>query len=375
LAARNPKAGDRDRLPPGAQLLSRAPAVSAVEDGRVAGAASGDVTPAGLMALQRRIGNRGTVRLLQRDLEDEDVEAVAAMFQKAEFGPGAARGRGALRGLVAESGAFNKPRKQNVPLVMNEEVAGALGPERSAKFRQLTEAREARQKKTTTAGGAYIASQVNSKEKIGSAAAYTTPEERQGHLGEFLRGAHAFVPNEAYLKIRGKHVTEPNFNAWGAGSNFVAPLADADKLVAEASAEGGRGLFHLEEALGIPKLSWVKQCEKVNYGIWRFKIVKPEALNLRIPSGSEYGAYGSWVDKGGAHRGEWRPGGRTLGGAKEAVIDQVGAGKWGESGDSAGLATRNKLEELQKDGILKIELDESMSANTKRVLQEMAQPG
>ena len=50
--------------------------------------------------------------------------------------------------------------------------------------------------------------------------------------------------------------------------------------------------------------------------------------------------------------------------AKEAVIDQVGAGKFGESGEDAGLATRNRLAELEKDGILKIELDKSMSALT-----------
>jgi hypothetical protein len=350
---------------------------SSAESGHAKAVAAevGDQGRGSVLALQRLIGNRATVALLQRDLEDEDVEAAAAMFQKAEYGPGAARGRGALRGLVAESRAFNKPRKQSGPLVMDPEIEATLGPERAAKFRKLMEAREARQKKTTTAGGAFMASQVNSKEKIGSSAAYITPEEREGHLGDFLRGAHAFVSNDAYMKIRGEHLTEANFNAWGAGSNFVAPLADADKLVDEAAAEGGRGLFHLEEKLGIPKQSWVNQCKSADYGIWRFKILKPAALNLRIPSGGEYGAYGSSVDKGGvAHRGEWRPGGQTLGGAKEAVIDQVGAGQWGESGDKAGLVTRNKLAELEKDGILKMELDKSMSANTKRVLQEMAQP-
>ncbi len=144
---------------------------------------------------------------------------------------------------------------------MDQEIAATLGPEKAAKFGKLMEGRQARQKKTTTAGGAFIASQVNSKEKIGSAAAYTTPEEREGHLGEFLRGAHAFVSNDAYLKIRGEHLSEANFNAWGAGSNFVAPLSDADKLVEVASRPGGRGLFELEQRLGIPKLSWVNQCK------------------------------------------------------------------------------------------------------------------
>ncbi len=53
------------------------------------------------------------------------------------------------------------------------------------------------------------------------------------------------------------------------------------------------------------------------------------------------------------------------------MIDQVGAGTFGQKGDSAGLATRNKLAELEKDGVLEMELDKSMSANTKRVLGEM----
>ncbi|HEX3424796.1 MAG TPA: hypothetical protein VHT30_01600 [Acidimicrobiales bacterium] len=349
-------------------------AVDAGHTPAIAAAAGAGVTPAGILGLQRHIGNRATVALIQREPPLEDPEAVAAKAEGAR--PGAARGWSALRGLVKESQGFNKPRKQSGPLVMDEGIAEALGSEGAAKFAKLIEAREARQKKTTTAGGAFIASQVNSKEKIGSSAAYITPQEREGHLGEFLLGAHAFVSNDAYLKIRGQHLTEANFNAWGAGSNFVAPLADADKLVEEAAAEGGRGLFHLEEALGIPKMSWVNQCKSADYGIWRFKILKPEALNLRIPSGGEYGAYGSWVDRGGAaHRGEWRPGGRTLGGAKEAVIDQIGVGKFGESGDGAGQATRSKLAELEGDGILKVVLDTSMSANTKRVLSEMAPPG
>lgn len=377
-------------------------------------AAMGNLTPGGVLALQRQVGNRATVTVLQREPQDDEKEVddqqlqvavdqlqagdqaqtvdqaqavdaaqqvaeapqQAADPQQAKVKAGAARGWGALRGLVDESRAFNKSRKQSGPLVSDVGIKAALGPERAAKFRELMEKREARQKLTTTAGGAYIASQIGSKEKIGSAAAYTTPEERDGHLGEFFRGAHAFVSNDAYLKIRGEHVSEKNFNAWGSGSNFVAPLTDADKLVEEASAEGGRGLFHLEEKLGIPKLSWVNQCKSADYGIWRFKILNPGALNLRIPSGGEYGAYGSWVDReGAAHRGEWRPSGRTLGGAKEAVIDQVGAGKFGESGEAAGQATRNRLAELDKDGVLKIVLDTSMAGNTKRVLAQMGQPG
>jgi hypothetical protein len=337
---------------------------------------TGRATPAAVMALQRLVGNRGTGLAIQRDLDQTaPVEEAADVATPAKSDPasGARRGWGAMRGVVDESRAFNQPGKQNATFKLNVKTAADLGPERAAKLRELIDKREERTKKTTTAGGAFLASQVNSKEKIGSAAAYTTPEQREGHLGEFFKGAHAFVSNDAYLKIRGEHATEANFNAMGAGSNFVAPLSDANHLVEEAAAPGGRGLFHLEEKLGIPKSSWVNQCKSANYGIWRFKILKPQALNLRIPSGSEYGAYGSWVDRGGAaHRGEWRPGGKTLGGAKEAVIDQIGSGTYGESGEKAGEATRNKLADLQRDGVLKIELDTSMAANTTRALADPA---
>ena len=324
----------------------------------------GTLTHAGVLELQRTVGNRSTLALIQRE-PDAAVKA------------GAKKGWGALKGVVDESRAFNKPgRKQSGPLVMDDQIEAELGPERAEKFKKLMTDREARQKKTTTAGGAFLASQVNSKEKIGSSAAYISPEERDDHLGEFLKGAHAFVSNDAYLKIRGEHLTEKNFNAWGSDSNFVAPLSDADKLVAEAAAEGGRGLFLLEERLGIPKNSWVNQCKSSGYGIWRFKILKPEALNIRIPSGGEYGAYGSWVDRGGeAHRGEWRPGGQTLGGAREAVIDKIGTGKFGESGEQAGEDVRNKLAQLVQDGVLEIVLDKSMAANTQRVIDETAAPG
>lgn len=325
----------------------------------VAASGVGSFTPAGVLGLQRMVGNQSTLALIQRDPEP----AVKA---------GAKKGWGALKGVVDESRAFNKPgRKQSGPLVMDDQIEAELGPERAEKFKKLMSDREARQKKTTTAGGAFLASQVNSKEKIGSSAAYISPEDRDDHLGEFMKGAHAFVSNDAYLKIRGEHMTEKNFNAWGSDSNFVAPLSDADKLVEQAAVEGGRGLFLLEEKLGIPKGSWVNQCKSSGYGIWRFKILKPEVLNIRIPSGSEYGAYGSWVDRGGdAHRGEWRPSGQTLGGAKEAVIDKIGSGKFGESGEKAGEDTRNKLAELVKDGVLEIVLDKSMAANTQRVIDE-----
>ena len=179
---------DRDRLLPAAGHGGDVRADSSAQNGhaKAAGVGKGNVAPAGVLALQRRIGNRSTVALLQRDPEDEDLEAAAAMFQTAE---------------------------------------SAARPERGVRFA-------------------------------------------------------ASSPNPA------RH-----------GWTRAVPRTEAN-----GAPEGG----------------------------------------------------------------PW-------GGAKEAVIDQVGAGKYGESGEGAGLATRSKLADLEKDGILKVELDTSMSANTKRVLQEMGQ--
>ena len=368
-ASENPKEGATAAAP-------AAPTSASPDFGSVDRPLGGGLMPARILQLQRQIGNRATVAALQRNPEADALKqaerAPAADPQAADHrqhSEGGARRWGKLRGEVDESRKFNTPgRKASPVFTSNVRVKAELGPERAAKLQQLIEARAERDALTTTAGGAYLASQVNAKEKIGSSKAYTTLAARDGHLGDFMKGAHAFVSNDAYLKIRGEHATEANFNAWGSGSNFVAPLGDADKLVAEAAAEGGRGLFHLEDKLGIPPGRWVRECKSAGYAIWRFKILKPDALNLRIPSGNEYGAYATWVDKGTAHRGEWRPNGLTAGGAKEAVIDQVGVGKYGQSGPDAGKATRTKLAELVQDGVLEMVLDPSMRTNTERVL-------
>ena len=121
-------AADRDRLPRAAEPAQEVRAVSPGEDGRAeaVAAARGNVSRAGVVALQRLADNRATASVVQRQPEDEDVEAAAGMFQQAEHGAGAARGRGALRGLIGESRAFNKLRKQSGPLVMDKEIEETL---------------------------------------------------------------------------------------------------------------------------------------------------------------------------------------------------------------------------------------------------------
>ena len=85
------------------------------------------------MALQRFIGNRATVALLQRDVEDEDLEAAAGMFKQAEHGPGAARGWGALRGLVDESRPSTSQGTERPP-GMERQVRGRSRPRERRSF-------------------------------------------------------------------------------------------------------------------------------------------------------------------------------------------------------------------------------------------------
>lgn len=69
----------------------------------------------------------------------------------------------------------------------------------------------------------------------------------------------------------------------------------------------GRGIWDLEEALGIPTGSWVKNCEPDDT-IYRYIVKKPADLMLRIPSGKEAGAYAGYVDANDQyHSGQWRP--------------------------------------------------------------------
>lgn len=214
---------------------------------------------------------------------------------------------------------------------------------------------------TTTAGGAWRASQVNSKEKIGSVDNYMGSRDdadslQSKHLEQFLGGGHAFITVWHHKNFFNLNEDGSGWGGWGQDANFIAPLGEADQLVAAAAADGARGIWDLEVALGIPPGSWVSKCAP-SYSIYRYKVHDPAALNMRIPSGNESGAYASWWDRDGNYQaGQWQPKGRTEGGAAEAVIDKI------------------SLAELQKIGknVLEIVEETSLAANTKRVVDEQA---
>ncbi|MFT6764601.1 MAG: hypothetical protein ACJAXA_003271 [Candidatus Aldehydirespiratoraceae bacterium] len=241
---------------------------------------------------------------------------------------------GKLRGVVDKSRSFN------------EGTTPTTRPEDS--------------EETTTAGGAWLASQVGSKEKIGSVDEYMgskddAESQQSKHLEQFLAGAHAFISVRAHKNIFNLNEGGTGWGAWGSDANFVAPLASADGLLAQAAAPGARGLWDLEVALGVAPGDWVRDCAP-SYSIFRYIVHDPAALNLRIPSGNENQAYSSWWKGEEYQAGRWEPKGKTEGGASEAVIDNISLAK---------------LETLGKD-VLEIVEDTSLAANTQRVVDENA---
>ena len=155
--------------------------------------------------------------------------------------------------------------------------------------------------------GASMARRMDKKDKIASPELLFTPEEIKAHLGKFSTGAHAFITPEKNKNIKGDW-------GWGLDKNFVGTLTEANSLISKAQSE--KGIFTLEEELGIPHLkpwSWANKEKNPEHAMWRYIIPKPDNYKLAMPSGKESGAY----------KDEWIAGGKALGGADEAVIDKI----------------------------------------------------
>ena len=90
------------------------------------------------------------------------------------------------------------------------------------------------------------------------------------------------------------------------GSEFMSVHSDVDVLLTSAQTTGDP-YKSIAEGLGMQDM------DKFNSGVYRYDIAPSElsGLHIRIPSGNEPGAYAL----------EWIPGGHTLGGAPEAVVD------------------------------------------------------
>lgn len=343
-------------------------------DGAPATSIGQDPALRNILDLQRRVGNRTVSRLLagdgatvQRAGDGDEVRQEPEGAPVAPKGAATRAGWAKVTGAVAKASAFNnKPGSFNNMSAADKERRSALATTRAAsgknRFTGIPPSGEqqgAVGETTHSAGGAWLANQMGRKEMIGDVEEYIPLNERSRHLEQFLTGAHAFITPQIHKNIHSLNEDpKSNWGGWGADYNFVAPLSKADELVASASAPGASGIFDLEKALGVPRGQWVSQCAP-DYAIYRYKVMDPAALNLRIPSGRERNAYGSWWKDNKFVEGEWTPGGKTSGGASEAVIDKI---------------SLDKLNTLGRD-VLDIVLDSSMAENTRRVLAEQRDAG
>lgn len=223
--------------------------------------------------------------------------------------------------------------------------------------------------KVNSAGGAWLANQMNLKnpedrQSIGPTEAYMGKKDDNNsahakHLNKFAEGGHAFIVHWAHRKVLNMD-DDWNFKGWGQDSNFIGTPSAAQNLVEVASSPGGFGLYHLENELGVADGDWVEKCKPIGFGIWRYHLKNPEALNIRMASGSEGNAYSPYYDKGGKFKeGEWVPKGNTLGGADEAVVDSL---------------PRDKFFGAVANGSIQIELENKMQENTQRELKEQKRP-
>ncbi len=296
------------------------------------------VLPRSVVALQGVVGNQTVSRMMAARVQrlDDEPEQPPTPGPIAPP-PSKAKARwGSLKALTAQSAKFNE----------------GTTPTKSSDSSALT----------TTAGGAWLASQVNSKEKIGSVDDYMGSRDDAGsaqseHLKQFASGAHAFITPAIHRNIHNLPGAWANFGGWGSDANFVAPLDRADELVAEAAGEHGHGIWDLEEKLGIPRGSWVKACAP-DYNVFRYIIHDTKRFNLRIPSGNERGAYASEWWNGKYQRGQWQPKGKTEGGAAEAVIDKIAI---------------DDMKLLGKD-VFEIVNDASLAENTRKYLPDGPTP-
>ncbi len=175
---------------------------------------------------------------------------------------------------------------------------------------------DASQEKTKTKQGTTWARRMDKTDRISDPTAYMSTPEVAAHLEEFKEGAHAFIKPEFHEKIN-KEWKDGGFGGWGRDANFVAPLSEANSLVAEAHKKAG--LLTVEQRLGIPSgkdWSWAHPQKNPENKLFRYILHKPDAFGLRMATGRESGAY----------KEEWEAGGKTLGGGSEAVIDKLSMG-------------------------------------------------
>jgi hypothetical protein len=144
----------------------------------------------------------------------------------------------------------------------------------------------------------YVQDPLNSTDSRG-----LTCDLPDSHKAEFADGASFFVPASKWKILKAK-LTKMGY----ADGLFVTSRAEADRLVVTGD------LASVKKRLGIPADQW-------NEPLVRLDVSDPLARNARLPTGKEEGANKLFV-----------PGGYTIGGAPEMVIDPVPISQLAQSG-------------------------------------------
>ena len=127
-----------------------------------------------------------------------------------------------------------------------------------------------------------------------------------------IKDVHCWISDLAWNNIK------PIYKGWGRGSNFVGKRSEADSLINTIKSDvklktPRQRINKLESELGIPKDYWALKNKVEVEKIYRFYILEPKNLKIRMPEGTEAGAYLA----------EWVAGGRALGGGTEFVVDNL----------------------------------------------------
>ena len=133
---------------------------------------------------------------------------------------------------------------------------------------------------------------------------YLTKEYIDSHLAKFKDGVSCLALDNAK-----KYATLGRQDGL-----FVLPKNEMDKMLART----GDNIAKIEKELGIPAGNWMRNTieDSKPQSVIRIDINANQISNLRIPNGNEIGANSMWI-----------PGGYTINGVSEAVIDAI---KWSE---------------------------------------------
>lgn len=237
---------------------------------------------------------------------------------------------GALSGHVSNVSQFAAPATANAsPLVKAQQAQSPINvrdygaPHPNVRFAPGVNAQEKFNQVTDIGlpAGTATTWQQHDQAKVArpDPATYLDPTYIDQHLGLFDQGAVSFITPPALERFTVGY-NNSAFHGRTEGL-FVLPATWAKEMIADARSEPAVSsqkqgtpewqhelLKVVEQKMGIPAGCW----SNGNTKLLAVFIENPRDLNLRLVNGREQGA-----------NVEWRPGGYTLGGVPEAMVDKV----------------------------------------------------